>query len=528
MKTVSLFILISALWFSAVQAACFGDAVEVRIVADDGRTLPIYPVTTSAKIRKVYAEAVKGDHYRIDVRNLMNRRIGLVMAVDGRNIISGTKSWLKNSERMYILEPYGSGSFAGWRTAQDRINRFYFTDVPDSYAAAFGDESAMGVIALAVYPEVTRLNALAQTSRISPSPLTDQETKGRAKADKPPVLPSAPGESKDVKENKAARSEGKLESAGTGYGRDEYSYARIVAFDPEKIPIESQYIKYEWRSTLCQLGVISCAQPFCRRPNRLWDHEGVRPSTSGKCWKVRGKQASMGVCPRTTGKVTNINYGSPKAILRENVFPEKINPVDAHRIIEEDDESYVLRCQQGETEAFARLVRRHQKKMLNLAYRMIGDYQEACDVVQEAFLSAFRSIGKFRGEARFSTWLGSIVLNQARGHLKQRSVRLGREEMSLDDPDIEGKRKFPIAHLSVKESVVEGLERRELEGKIQKCLDALEVDHREVLVLRDIQGCSYEAIGQTLKLPPGTVRSRLFRARNALKDSLLKVIGALQ
>lgn len=202
--------------------------------------------------------------------------------------------------------------------------------------------------------------------------------------------------------------------------------------------------------------------------------------------------------------------------------------MDTHRIIEDDDESYVLRCRRGETEAFAHLVRRHQKKMLNLAYRMIGDYGEACDVVQEAFLSAFRSIGKFRGEARFSTWLGSIVLNQARGHLKQRAVRLGREEMSLDDPHNEEKRRFSIANLSVEDSVAEGLERRDLEAKIQRCLSVLEADQREVLVLRDIQGCSYEAIGQTLKLPPGTVRSRLFRARNALKDSLLKVIGELR
>jgi hypothetical protein len=277
MKITSGLILFFTLWLPAAQAACFGDAVEVRIVTDDGRTLPVYPVTTSTKIRKVYAEAVKGDHYRIDVRNLINRRIGLVIAVDGRNIISGTKSWLKNSERMYILEPYGSGSYAGWRTAHDRINRFYFTDVPDSYAAAFGDESAMGVIALAVYPEVTRLDATGQLSRISPLPLTDQESKGRVKADKPQALPSAPGESKDIKEKKATRSERALESAGTGYGRDEYSYARIVAFDPEKIPVETHYIKYEWRSTLCQLGVIQCAQHPCRRLNRLWEYEGYAP-----------------------------------------------------------------------------------------------------------------------------------------------------------------------------------------------------------------------------------------------------------
>jgi hypothetical protein len=79
--------------------------------------------------------------------------VGLVIAVDGRNIISGKQSWLRNDERMYILGPYGRGEFKGWRTSLDSINRFYFTEVADSYAAAFRDESAMGVIAVAVYPE---------------------------------------------------------------------------------------------------------------------------------------------------------------------------------------------------------------------------------------------------------------------------------------------------------------------------------------------------------------------------------------
>jgi RNA polymerase sigma-70 factor, ECF subfamily len=214
--------------------------------------------------------------------------------------------------------------------------------------------------------------------------------------------------------------------------------------------------------------------------------------------------------------------------LKENVYLQNNLPIEAKEIIEDDDESFVARCRQGDTEAFAPLVRRHQKKMLNLAYRMIGDYEEACDVVQESFLSAFRSIKNFRGEARFSTWLGSIVLNQARSHLKRRSVRLGREEMSLDDPERSGKDDFAIADASLEESVTAGLEKRELNAKIQECLNKLGVDYREVLVLRDIQGYSYEAIGQTLKLTAGTVRSRLFRARNTLKNSLLKVAGELR
>src|SRR5512136_1858472 len=154
MKTIAAIILAALLCAANSWAGSVGDAVEVRIITDDGRTLPTYPVRMKHALKKVYAEAVKGDHYRIEVRNRLDRRVGLVIAVDGRNIISGEKSYLKNSERMYILEPYASGEFSGWRTAQNHVNRFYFTDAPSSYAAAFGDGSAMGVIAVAVYPEV--------------------------------------------------------------------------------------------------------------------------------------------------------------------------------------------------------------------------------------------------------------------------------------------------------------------------------------------------------------------------------------
>src|SRR5512137_359110 len=111
MKTIAMIILAAVLCAANVWAGSVGDAVEVRIVADDGRTLPTYPVMTKRALKKVYAEAVKGEYYRIEVRNRLNRRVGLVVAVDGRNIISGAKSWLKSSERMYILEPYASGTF---------------------------------------------------------------------------------------------------------------------------------------------------------------------------------------------------------------------------------------------------------------------------------------------------------------------------------------------------------------------------------------------------------------------------------
>jgi hypothetical protein len=174
-----------------------------------------------------------------------------VVAVDGRNIISGAKSWLRNDERMYILEPYGRGEFKGWRTSVDSINRFYFTDAADSYAAAFHDESAMGVIAMAVYPEVQRRDEPAE---LSPAPPRATQ--------------------RDI----SAKSE--MGAAGTGYGRREHSPARLVAFEPESTAAEKVYIKYEWHSTLCRQGIIPCQR--VAPPNRLWDDTEFAPPPPGR------------------------------------------------------------------------------------------------------------------------------------------------------------------------------------------------------------------------------------------------------
>ncbi|MGA7827913.1 MAG: hypothetical protein WCA04_09645 [Geobacteraceae bacterium] len=233
------------------QAGTIGNGVEVQLRTDSGRILPFYPVATGNLGQRAYAEAVKGQNYTILVHNRLNRRIGIVVAVDGRNIISGKKSWLRNSERMYILEAYGSGEFSGWRTGSDRINRFYFTTAADSYAASFRDESAMGVIAVAVYPEERRYD---------PPWYDSSQELSRDKA----ALPAAP----------SARAEAK--SAGTGYGREEYSPSITVAFEPEEQPLEKIFLKYEWRSTLCKKGIIRCGRQ--RKPyNRMWEGDGFAP-----------------------------------------------------------------------------------------------------------------------------------------------------------------------------------------------------------------------------------------------------------
>jgi hypothetical protein len=284
MKTIATVILAIVLCTVQVWAGTVGEAIEVRIVTDDGRTLPTYPVKTRHSIKKVYAEAVKGDHYRIEVRNKLNRRVGIVIAVDGRNIVSGGKSWMKNSERMYILEPYGSGEFSGWRSSNDRINRFYFTDVPDSYAAAFGDESAMGVISVAAYPEVRRYQPPPQVySQSAPAWQRDMAGKSAGVADRAEAAPAAPSPTGEMSHNRAAKTEQKaMESAGTGYGHEEYSPVQIVAFEPESRAVETIHFKYEWRATLCRLGVIRDDVPPRRYSNRLWDNGGYAPPPPGR------------------------------------------------------------------------------------------------------------------------------------------------------------------------------------------------------------------------------------------------------
>lgn len=178
-------------------------------------------------------------------------------------------------------------------------------------------------------------------------------------------------------------------------------------------------------------------------------------------------------------------------------------------------------------EAFGVLVERHQKKMFNLAFRMTGDYEEAAEVVQEAFLSAFRAIRKFRGEASFSTWLTGIVVNQARTRLKQLKTRAHYVPVSLDDAreDREGNPRFDPP--SAAPSALEQVEKQALQEAVQEAINALDEEAREVLILRDIQEYSYEEIAEVLKVPDGTVKSRIFRAREALKAKLKKRLGDL-
>lgn len=198
------------------------------------------------------------------------------------------------------------------------------------------------------------------------------------------------------------------------------------------------------------------------------------------------------------------------------------------RPLADEDSQYVALCIQGEPQAFEVLVRRHQKKMFNIAYRMTGNYDDAADIVQESFLSAYKAIKNFRGEAKFSTWLYGIVVNHSRNRIRHASGKAYHEPVSLDADRATGNESRPIDPASGEMPAIDLLVRKEMQEKVQQCINRLEKDHREILVLRDIQGFSYEEITEMLGLPDGTVKSRLSRARSAIKESLKKVFGDLQ
>ncbi len=225
--------------------------VDVRIVSDSGEEFQKY--MAHPRIHQegnfFYMEAVKGQRYSIQVSNRSNRRLGVVIAVDGRNIIDGKKSDLERNERMYIIGAYETNTFEGWRTSLDRTNRFYFTEQSDSYAEkVFADASAMGTIALAVYKE--------KLPEIIPYSGSSSRLKGMPGEEAPG--PSAGSPSAD-------RVEKKRQEAGTGFGETTYSPARIVHFDPEHATAEKIVLKYEWRSELCRKGIIPCGPK-----NRFW------------------------------------------------------------------------------------------------------------------------------------------------------------------------------------------------------------------------------------------------------------------
>jgi len=178
----------------------------------------------------------------------------------------------------------------------------------------------------------------------------------------------------------------------------------------------------------------------------------------------------------------------------------------------------------GDKGAFDELVLKHQHKLFNLCYRFLGDYQEANDSAQETFIKVYRSLKKFRFESAFSTWLYRIAVNNSKNKLKSAEYRRKRKMVPLDNPASLYNSSPAIGIQDGTHSPAMELEKKERMRVIQEAINALPPKQKEVVTLRDIEGFSYEEIVEITGFNPGTVKSRLARARLDLRKKLRSVI----
>jgi len=175
-----------------------------------------------------------------------------------------------------------------------------------------------------------------------------------------------------------------------------------------------------------------------------------------------------------------------------------------------DDSTIVGKCQGGQAELYGRLVDKYSARIINLGYAMMGNRHDAEDVAQEAFVRAYKGLGKFQKKAKFSSWLYQIALNLCKDHLKAKS----RHARPTDDEQLanmDGNPKDQAPRIIIQD---------ELSGKMREAINKLPVLYREAFVLRHLQGLEYEDVAVITTVPADTVRVRAYRAREMLRESL--------
>lgn len=181
-----------------------------------------------------------------------------------------------------------------------------------------------------------------------------------------------------------------------------------------------------------------------------------------------------------------------------------------------DEQKFISLAQKGDSSAFEVLLTRYEKQVYHQALRLLGNPEDAADVTQEVFLKVWRSLPSFQGDSSFATWLYKLTDNAAIDLLRREKKRRG--DASLDDEEYQ----WDATLADPKGSPERALERQELQRAVSEGLRKLSEEHRRVLVLRELNGLSYEEIADILSLSPGTVKSRIARARTALARLLME------
>lgn len=178
------------------------------------------------------------------------------------------------------------------------------------------------------------------------------------------------------------------------------------------------------------------------------------------------------------------------------------------------DEQIAARCKNGDMQAFDDLVTKYQSKVINMAYGMLSDKEDAYDAAQEVFLKIYKYIGNFRGQASLSTWIYRITVNVCNDFLRKRGrkivVSLSQENDDDKMKEIPDESSAPHEHAERNETCIE----------VREAISQLKEEYRQVILLYDIEGLSYEEISDVVRCPVGTVKSRLNRARKALRQIL--------
>jgi RNA polymerase sigma-70 factor (ECF subfamily) len=218
---------------------------------------------------------------------------------------------------------------------------------------------------------------------------------------------------------------------------------------------------------------------------------------------------------------TSLSVVTPSVKTRASVGPVQTRGVQGGVSEAKVDQLLVERVQKGDKRAFDLLIQKYQHRIVSLVTRYVSDHAEAQDVAQEAFIKAYRAIGRFRGDSAFYTWLYRIAINTAKNWIVAKNRRPPASDIDAVDAEQYG----ISAKLKETSTPENELMREEIERTVFDTIAALPEDLRTAIMLREMDGMSYEEIATTMVCPIGTVRSRIFRAREAIDEKLKPLIG---